>query len=112
LGTPSFEVIVSVPLLLEYEAALVEQVGETPITRSDIDDVLDYLCITAQQQEIFFLWRPLLRDPKDDMVLEVAVAGGCSAIISYNVRDFAGAEQFALRVLRPADFLEEIGGWS
>jgi putative PIN family toxin of toxin-antitoxin system len=108
VGAARFEVVVSVPLLLEYEAALLEHLDETPITRSGIDDVLDYLCRIAHRQDIFFLWRPLLRDPKDDLVLEAAVAGGCSVIVTYNIRDFVGAERFGLRVLRPPEFLEEV----
>jgi predicted nucleic acid-binding protein len=43
------------------------------------------------------------------MVLEVAVAGGCNAIISYNKRDFAGIESFNLTVSSPKEFLEAIG---
>lgn len=47
----------------------------------------------ATSHPIFFLWRPFLRDPKDDMILELAVKAGCEFIITYNVRDFAGVEQ-------------------
>ena len=72
-------------------------------------DILDYLCAMATKQEIFFLWRPSLRDPKDEMVLETAVAGGCSAIVTYNKRDFQGAEQFGLAISTPKEFLEIIG---
>ncbi|MFN9732813.1 MAG: PIN domain-containing protein [Microcystis sp.] len=59
--------------------------------------------------EIFFLWRPFLRDPKDDMVLELAVKAGCQSIITYNTRDFAGVEQFGLCLLEPSGFLRLIG---
>ena len=60
-------------------------------------------------QQIFFLWRPLLPDPKDDMLLELAVAARCQSIITYNVRDFVGAEKFGISVLEPGPFLSGIG---
>ena len=62
-----------------------------------------------REQQIFFLWRPLLPDPKDDLLLELAVAGGCEAIVTHNIRDFAGAEVFGVGVLAPAAFLRRIG---
>lgn len=43
------------------------------------------------------------------MVLELAVAAGCEAIVSYNKRDFVGAARFGLRVLTPKEFQTEIG---
>lgn len=110
VGTGDFEIAVSVPLVLEYEDALLRQIADTPLSERDVHDVVDYLCSVAQQQDIFFLWRPLLRDPKDDLVVEVAVAAGCDAIITFNRRDFAGLEQFGIRVLTPAELLKEIGG--
>ena len=58
---------------------------------------------------MFYLWRPVLSDPGDDHVLEAAVAGGCDGILTYNQRDFAGAERFGVRVITPKEFLFEIG---
>ena len=55
---------------------------------------------------MFFLWRPYLRDPTDDMVLEAAVAGGCKYIVTFNTKDFAGVERFGIRALWPGDFLK------
>jgi predicted nucleic acid-binding protein len=108
----SFEISVSVPLVLEYEAAAKAQARELGLTHADIDDVVDYLCAVAHHREIFYLWRPVLRDPKDDMVLELAVEAGCDAIVTHNVRDFAGAERFAIRILTPGAFLQELEGRS
>ena len=59
----------------------------------------------AHHQKIFYLWRPFLRDPNDDMVLEVAVEAQCSYIVTFNTRDFAGIEQFGLQTLTPGEFL-------
>jgi len=100
---------VTVPLLLEYEAALSRDLAVNSAEWRVRMDLLDYLCTVAARQEVFFLWRPFLRDPKDEMVLEAAVAGGCSALITYNTRDFAGAEQFDLSIYTPKEFLEIIG---
>jgi putative PIN family toxin of toxin-antitoxin system len=109
VGTVDFEIAVSVPLVLEYEDALLRQTRRSGLRAADVRDLVDYLCSVARQQDIFFLWRPLLRDPNDDMVAEVAVAAGCEAIITHNRRDFAGAEKLNLRVLSPAEFLKQIG---
>jgi predicted nucleic acid-binding protein len=66
-------------------------------------------CQVARHHQIFFLWRPFLRDPKDDLILELAVKARCDYIISYNKRDFVGVEQFNLRVLDAGEFLSQIG---
>jgi len=90
VGSARFHIAVSVPLVLEYEDALLRQLAETSLSKADIHAVLDYLCSVGKHQDIFFLWRPMLRDPKDDMVAEVAVAAGCDSIVTYNRRDFVG----------------------
>lgn len=101
-----FEIALSVPLCLEYEDALARYTDTGLYTTSDIDDLLDYLCAISHKQSIFFLWRPCLQDPKDDMVLELAVAAGCEAIVSHNQRDFRGAELLDIQVHAPRDFLQ------
>jgi putative PIN family toxin of toxin-antitoxin system len=110
VGRGRFDVTISVPLVLEYEDALLREPGATPLSETAIQDILDYVCLAALQQDIFFLWRPFLPDPKDDLVLEAAVAGRCDAIVTYNRRDFVGVEKFGLRTLLPGEFLQEIGG--
>ena len=63
--------------------------------------VLGFLCSVAQQQKIFYLWRPGLPDPKDDMVLELAVASQTRYVVTYNGMDFAAAKRLGLQVLTP-----------
>ena len=109
VGKTSFEIALSVPLVLEYEDVLMRQAEKMGLAADDIDALLDYFCRVAHLQRIFFLWRPLLPDPKDDLVLEVAVAAECEAIVTYNVRHFAGAERFGIQVLEPGPFLRDIG---
>lgn len=70
---------------------------------------LDNLCAVANRWDIFFLWRPVLPDPKDEMLLEPAVVAGCDTIVTFNQRDFLGVDQFGIRVVSPGAFLREIG---
>jgi predicted nucleic acid-binding protein len=109
VGTERFDICVSVPLMLEYEDVLKRQLNETGLVNAQVGDILDYLCSVAIKQEVFYLWRPTLRDPKDDLVLELAVAGRCPDVITFNQKDFAGSERFGVKARRPHEFLAEIG---
>ena len=109
IGTDRFRIAVSVPLILEYESVAKRQRRFSGLTDAEIDDILDYVCGVAIHQRIFFLWRPFLRDPMDDMLLELAVASESYLIVTHNVRHFEGIEHFGIRALTPRAFLEEIG---
>jgi putative PIN family toxin of toxin-antitoxin system len=109
LGTGRFDIHVSVPLVLEYEAVLLRYRAELELTQEDVANVIDALCALAKQQKIHFLWRPYLRDRNDEMVLELAVAARCEYIVTYNQRDFRGADKFGIRVIDARTFLQEIG---
>ena len=111
VDSEKFETNISVPLILEYEDAAKRLVGmpSVALTARDIDNVLDYLCAVANHRAIFYLWRPFLKDPQDDMVLELAVTSASAYIVTYNQRDFQGAEQFGIRVVTAKEFLQIIG---
>jgi putative PIN family toxin of toxin-antitoxin system len=104
-----FSISISVPFIIEYEDVLKRGKLPPSISEKDIGDFIDFLCRVGNRQDIFFLWRPFLPDPSDDIILEVAVAGGCDAIITYNKRHFKNVEKFGLRILDPREFLAEIG---
>jgi putative PIN family toxin of toxin-antitoxin system len=99
----------SVPLVLEYEATLLSQIDQLTVDAADIGGLLDFICLAGEHHEIHYLWRPVLRDPKDEMVLELAVASGCKWIVTFNSRDFRGAEQFGVGLETPSQFLKRIG---
>ena len=109
VGTGRFDIHISVPLVLEYEAVLLRYRAELGLTQDDVVDVVDALCALGKHHKIYFLWRPYLHDRNDEMVLELAVAARCGYIITYNQRDFRGAEKFGIRVIGPRTFLQEIG---
>lgn len=104
------KMLASVPLFVEYEDVLSrpEHLAAAQLTREDIATALDALASLVTPVELFFLWRPQLRDADDDMVLETAVNGGADALVTYNQRDFAPASQFGLMIARPLEILERI----
>jgi putative PIN family toxin of toxin-antitoxin system len=113
VGTGRFELGVSVPLVLEYEDAAKRWVGSRiALSEDEIDDVIDYICAVAEHHKVYFLWRPMLKDPKDDMVLELAAGAQCSYIVTYNVKDFERIEPFGIEAITPKMFLEKIGALS
>ena len=99
-----FEIALSVPLALEYEAVLLRHAEELGFSRAEAVGLVDYLCGLAHKQPTHFLWRPALSDPGDEFVLELAVAAKCEAIVTHNRQDFRGATRFGIPVITPADF--------
>jgi putative PIN family toxin of toxin-antitoxin system len=108
IGTGSFELAVSVPLVLEYEEVLARLVDEGMMEPADVQVVVDYICSVSHHQSVFYLWRPYLRDSGDDMVLELAVAAQCPLIVTHNVKDFVGSDSFGVNALLPGAFLNLI----
>jgi predicted nucleic acid-binding protein len=104
-----FEVAASVPLVLEYEDVLLRNVAGA-FKPQGVRDFVDAICLLAHRQTIFFLWRPLLPDPKDDMVAELAVAAQCAAVVTHNVSDFAPIDPFGIKVFTPGHFLKRLRG--
>ena len=109
VGTKRFEIHLSVPLVLEYEEILLREPVGWEIQPQDISDLIDSLCALGKRHEIYFMWRPTLRDPNDEMVLELAVSAQCNYIITYNKKDFAGCDKFGIKLLSPKEFLQMIG---
>jgi len=109
VGDGRWRMNLSVPLVLEYEQTLKRVCARGALSGGDIDDVLQFLCANANLRPIFFLWRTFLPDPKDDFVLELAVESRADFLLTFNARDFAGAERFGIRVITPREFLAIIG---
>jgi predicted nucleic acid-binding protein len=98
-----------VPIVIEYEAAAKRLVSRGGLSSTDVEAIIDYLCKVGEHHKIYFLWRPLLRDSKDDMVVELAVASSADAIITFNRKHFKGSESFGIRIITPQELLREIG---
>ena len=106
-----FELLLSVPLILEYEAVLTrpQHLAACGLSIAEVGRVLDDLVAFARPVRLAFRWRPRLSDPDDDMVLETAINGRASAIVTFNQRDIApGTKAFSCAVIPPATALQQI----
>jgi len=100
---------VSVPLFIEYESVAKRAGLIANLTEEDIEIILNYFLSKSTIHKIFYLWRPLLKDQKDDLVLEVAVKSQSKYIITFNKKDFKVSEKFGIEVLTPYEFLKVRG---
>jgi putative PIN family toxin of toxin-antitoxin system len=99
-----YRLLVSVPLMFEYEAVLTRQehLDASGLANGDVQAILDAVAAVAEPVRCAFLWRPTLPDPEDDMVLEVAVNGRADLLVTRNQRDFLVASAtFAISVVSP-----------
>jgi putative PIN family toxin of toxin-antitoxin system len=106
-----FDLLLSVPLILEYEAVLTrpEHLTASGLNSKEVGRLLDDLAAVAELAKITFRWRSNLPDPDDDMVLETAVNGHADAIVTFNMRHFEPASKsFDCAVLLPKDALQQI----
>lgn len=97
-------------LFLEYEEVLMrpEQRASHGLRIRQVEGFLAALASAVEPVAVHIAWRPQLRDPADEMVLEAAINGRADAIVTFNVKDFIPAGRFGISVVRPADLLNRI----
>lgn len=107
LPSPVFQIAISVALSIEWQAVLTRPAHLPPgLTEADALGFVRYLASIAHLQDVHYLWRPFLRDPDDDMVVECAVASGSQYLVTHNVRDFRKISELGIQPLTPAEFLK------
>ena len=95
-------------IFIEYEDVLkrAEQRLAHGLSMIQVDDFLSELAAFIDPVEVHYQWRPQLRDPGDEMILEAAINGHADVLVTYNIRDFAGVERmFGIRVATPAELV-------
>ncbi len=105
--------LASLPVALEYEAVCLrpEHRQAAGLTRAEAKVFVENVVAMAEPVAIYFLWRPQLQDPNDEMILEAAINGQAEAIVTFNTRDYGQVpRRFGIAVLTPNEALERIRG--
>ena len=103
--------LLTVSLALEYETVChrAEHRIAAGLSERQVEIFVDAVVAMSQPVETHFLWRPQLRDPKDEMVLEAAVNGRADILVTFNLRDFGlGPARFGIEALLPRDAIGRI----
>jgi putative PIN family toxin of toxin-antitoxin system len=103
-----FELLLSVPLMLEYEAVLKrpEHLRTAGATGEEVDTILDAIAAAGVPVTLNFSWRPELSDPADEMVLEAAVNGQADLVVTFNLTHLRhAARRFGMLAIRPSEAL-------
>lgn len=107
LRAGAFQIALTPPLLFEYEDLLFRP-GKIPhISSDELDAFLDWLTFIARRQRVYYLWRPKLPDPRDDLVLEAALAASAKFIVTFNAKHFRPAESLGILALDPFQFIRQ-----
>jgi len=107
----AFEVLATPALFLEYEEVVYREEHRAVhrLSGDRIDVFLRGLAAIMTPVQVYYQWRPQMRDADDEMVLEAALNGRAERIVTHNVRDFLSAvKRFELKVVTPGSFLKEI----
>jgi predicted nucleic acid-binding protein len=103
--------IANVALALEYQAVceLAEHRLAAGLDLAEVGIFIDAVLAMAEPVESHFLWRPQLRDPSDEFVLEAAVNGHAAAIVTFHLRDFGAVPaRFGIELLNPGEVVRRI----
>jgi predicted nucleic acid-binding protein len=107
----SFSLGVTVALALEYEAVCLrdEHIQASGLRFEEAQNFVDAVIAMARPISVHYRWRPQLRDPADEMVLEAAVNAGANALLTFNIRHFSAASAaFKLKLSKPGEFLRSL----
>ena len=109
LNDARWQINISTALVYEYEEILKGASKGLGLTMQDVDLAIAAICNIANHHSIFFLWRPMARDPDDDFLIDLAFKAQVDFIITYNQKDLRAVERFGIQVVTPKQFLQIVG---
>lgn len=109
LPSEHLEIALTVAVFMEWQAVLTrpEHIPDG-VSVDNVIGYVRYLASIAHQQDVHFLWRPFLRDPNDDMLVECAVSSGSRYIVTHNLKDFGRVTELGIQAITPAELLQKL----
>lgn len=111
LPSDKFQIAISNALYFEYlDVLLRPEIKPSEMTDKEMIAAIEAMTESAFHQDIYFRWRPWLRDKDDDFVLELAIASPSNFIVTFNIKDFRYIDLFGIEPITPSDFLKFVRG--
>lgn len=92
-------------LVHEYEEILKAKAQELGLSLADVDELLNAICARAEEWQLQTGWWPILTDPDDEPLVQLACESTANRIVTHNVRHLAPAASMGIEVLKPGQFL-------
>lgn len=100
--------VLSNHLLFEYEEVLKREAGRLALSNSDVDQVLNAICARSETWSLSYSWQPILSDPDDEPLVQLASESACRLITTHNIRHLVPATKLGIEILKPAEFLTRV----
>jgi putative PIN family toxin of toxin-antitoxin system len=100
--------VLSNHLLYEYEEIVKRQAPELRLTFDDVDQLLNAICARGEECLLSHGWQPILSDPDDEPLVQLAIESDALRIVSHNVRHLRPAVRLGVELLRPREFLDKL----
>ncbi|NJM48357.1 MAG: putative toxin-antitoxin system toxin component, PIN family [Alkalinema sp. RU_4_3] len=96
-------------LFCEYESVISREaiLSKCPLTSSEIAALLDAFLSVSEWVNIYYAWRPNLRDEGNNHLIELAIAGNAKILVTNNIKDFQGTDLLLpnLTILKPEQLI-------
>lgn len=97
--------VLSNHLLYEYEEVLKRNTSELGLSLADVDELLNAVSARAEEWTLPPDWQPVLADPDDEPLVQLAEESGAKLIVTHNTGHLQPATQRGIQVLPPRQFL-------
>ena len=100
--------VLSNHLLFEYEEILKREAPALNLSSADVDQILNAVCARSEQWSLSHSWQPILSDPDDEPLVQLAIESGSRLITTHNIRHLQPAARLNIQVLKPSEFLAKV----
>ena len=100
--------VLSNHLLFEYEEILKRHAAMLGLGMEAVDEILNAVCARAEEWPLSHDWNPILTDPDDEPLVQLAMESGAQRVVTHNVRDLQPAARLGVEVLSPREFLAKL----
>jgi putative PIN family toxin of toxin-antitoxin system len=81
-------------LFCEYESVIFREsvLTQCPLSSDEISKLFQAFLSVCEWVNVYYLWRPNLRDEADNHLIELSIAGNARFLVTNNLKDFRNTQ--------------------